>query len=139
MLDCFDPNTWAADEHECRIYADAQLNQYAIVDAVDYAWATQWLWHINKPHPTRTGTKQYLRRSQSNSRRYVPPLYLHVEIMKRTGILPPTEDHIFVDHWDGDEFNCRRNNLHWATGSYNRLNRFGSLCPSKVNQCTNKN
>lgn len=124
-FDLFDPNLWVTEPHEHRIYADESLQQFAIVDAQDYSWAVQWKWHINKPHPNRTGKKQYLRRSVSNGRRYFAPIYLHVEIMKRIGILPDSEFHTLVDHLDGDEFNCRRNNLLWSTPLENRLNRFG--------------
>ena len=46
------------DTHEYRVYTDASLQTYAVVDAVDYAWAVQWRWHINKPHHTRNGKKR---------------------------------------------------------------------------------
>ena len=121
----FDPNDWELDTHEHRIYADDTLERYAIVDDIDYQWACQWKWHINKPHPTRTGKKEYFRRSTSWGQNYKPPLYLHVEIMKRTDVLPETEKHILVDHLDGNEFNCRRSNLVWATHVENRNNQHG--------------
>jgi hypothetical protein len=120
----FDPNEWQ-DQHEHRIYADDTLLVYAIVDAEDYPWACRWKWHINKPHFNRHGQKKYLCRSVGWGKNYRPKLYLHVEIMKRTGITPPTPAHTLVDHLDGDEFNCQRGNLVWATHGENNHNRYG--------------
>jgi hypothetical protein len=120
MTDIWDPNTWDMEEPEYRVYLNADLTTWAVVDYVDYVWATRWLWHVNKPHPRRNGKKQYARRSRSNGQRYAPPLYLHVEIMKRKGVEPPDEYHTLVEHVDGNEFNCRRDNLDWTTSRKNR-------------------
>jgi hypothetical protein len=113
---------WITPPHEHRIYGDDQLNQWAVVDDHDYSWAVTWRWCINKPHPRRNGKKLYLYRNQSNGRRYAPTLYLHVEIMKRTGVEPPSPLHRLVDHRDGNSLNCRRSNLRWATPVMNRAN-----------------
>lgn len=126
-MDFLDPNTWDFSPQVCRVYLDARASSFVLVDEEDYLWAIQWKWHINKPHPRRLGKKQYAVRSQGRGGNYQPRLYLHVEIMKRTGILPLTELHRLVDHKDGNEFNCCRINLRWATPRMNRLNRFGVL------------
>lgn len=126
ILDPFDPNNWVEDGHEHRIYADDYALRWAVVDAIDYGWAVQWRWNINKPHPTRNGGKHYLTRNPGNGKVYRPKLYLHVEIMKRTGIVPPSPAHTITDHRDGNEFNCRRSNLRWATPKMNRMNIKGA-------------
>jgi len=104
-----------------RIYCDHTLVIYAVVDPQD-TFFTKWKWHINVPHNKRNGKKKYFRRSRSRGGVYKSPLYLHVEIMKRTGIEPPTKKHKLVDHIDGNEWNCRRSNLRWATHRENRHN-----------------
>lgn len=107
--------------HEYRIYGDDNAQTWVVVDQVDYLWAVQWRWHFNKPHPGRNGSKQYLVRSNgSGGRRRGKKFILHLEIMKRKGISPPTDDHIYVAHLDDDEFNCRRANLDWTTPKNNR-------------------
>ena len=115
--------TGLSAQYEHRVYLDNNAQTWVVVDEEDYAFFSRWCWHINKPHPTRNGTKQYARRSRSCGGRYLPPLYLHIEIMKRTGEPPPSLFHVLVDHRDGDEFNCRRYNLRWATHSMNNKNR----------------
>lgn len=114
-----DPTT---EPHEFRIYADDMAQTWAVVDQVDYQWAIQWRWHINKPHPLRNGTKQYFVRSNSSGGDYRgPKFYLHVEIQKRKGIPPPDPEHKLVEHLDDDEWNCRRANLEWITPKKNRM------------------
>lgn len=110
------------DPHEYRVYGDDMAQTWCIVDEVDYQWAIQWRWHINKPHPVRSGTKQYFCRSNgSGGRRRGPRLLLHVEIMKRMGIVPPDAQHTLVAHLDDNEWNCRRENLAWTTSQKNRV------------------
>jgi len=122
MMSFLNPNKLAFPPHEFRIYADDRAQQWAVVDEEDYHWAIAWRWHINKEHPTRNGAKRYLCRNQSNARRHRPKLYLHVEIMRRRGIPMPTEAHNLVDHINGNELDCRRANLRWATHSMNNKN-----------------
>jgi hypothetical protein len=125
----WDPSTWVFPEHEFRIYADDRAQIYAVVDEADYHWAIQWRWSW-KPSRRFGDTKFYLRRAvgenQSGFRLRTYTLYLHIEIQKRTGVLPPSPAHKLVDHRNGLSLNCRRENLRWATHSMNSLNRFGS-------------
>lgn len=107
-----------------RIYGDRDCTVWVVVDPQDMVF-TRWLWHVNEPHPTRNGKKRYFRRSTGAGGRYRPPLYLHVEIMKRIEP-PPSRKHTLVDHVDGNEWNCRRSNLRWATPAMNRANLKGS-------------
>ncbi len=115
------PDDPTPEPHEFRIYADDMAQTWAVVDEVDYQWAIKHRWHINKPHPSRKGKKQYLCRSNgSGGRSRGPRLFLHIEIMKRTGSIPPDPDHSIVGHVDDDEWNCRRENLEWITFKKNR-------------------
>lgn len=115
------PDDPTREPHECRIYGDDMAQTWAVVDEKHYQWAIQWRWHINKPHPSRNGKKQYFVRSLSNGDRYIPKLYLHVEIMKRADIAPPDQFHTIVGHKDDDEWNCKEENLEWVTPRQNRM------------------
>lgn len=103
------------------IFADDTFTVWCVVDPQDMD-LTRHRWHVNQPHPTRNGSKRYFRRSRHSRGCYKPPVYLHVEIMKRVSA-PPSKHHTLVDHRDGDEWNCRRYNLRWATISQNNKNR----------------
>jgi hypothetical protein len=125
MTDPFDPNTWTHSTHEFRIYGDDNAQTWAVVSEEDYQWAIQWRWNWK---PSRGG-KLYLRRAVGENanglRLRTFTLYLHVEIVKRTGIEPVTPDHKIVDHRDGNSRNNTRGNLRWATYSMNSRNLFG--------------
>jgi hypothetical protein len=115
------------EPHEYRIYGDDRAQTWCVVDQIDYAYLVQWRWSWKV---SRGGGKRYLRRTvqigHKNYRvngRTTVTLFLHTAIMERTGAQPSPE-HVLVDHWDGDETNCLRDNLDWATHSMNGLNRF---------------
>jgi hypothetical protein len=142
--DFLDPNTWKLDNYDYRIYADDYANDYAIVDQIDYQFLIQWRWKICLSKPSREyGVKKrkpYLSRSvptivgkdyYEDGKRYqnriVSTIYLHRVVMDRTGIQQPkTNKKLIVDHRNGNEFDCRRQNLRWATLGFNNKNRFGS-------------
>lgn len=110
------------EPYEHRIYGDDMAQTWASISERHYQWAIRWKWHINKPHPSRNGKKQYFCRSNgSGGRRRGPRLFLHVEIMKRNGITPPDEKHTLVGHIDDDEWNCKDDNLMWITPHKNRV------------------
>src|SRR5687768_3682650 len=140
LSDCpFDPNVlFAPTDHEYRIYGNDNASIWAVVDEIDYHWLLHWLW---SPKVSRGGRKIYLRRSlhEGSGALYLCPetgrirrnrtqrtLFLHTAVMLRTGIEPPSKEHRFVDHRDGDSMNCRRSNLRWATPSMNARNIRGS-------------
>lgn len=133
FLDLFDPNTWQGNSHEYRIYADDYANDYAIVDQIDYQYLIQWRWKL-KQSKTSIGAKKlkiYLARTGHEGARLsriCSTIFLHTAVMERTGIIPKpkTNEKMIVDHKDSDERNCRRNNLRWATLSFNRRNRHGA-------------
>lgn len=112
-----------APAHEFRIYGDDMAQTYALVDEEDYAWLVQWRWFITKECPVQR-RKAYMRRTSSRydgtgNRIGIYSYYMHVEIMQRTGVPPPTPDHTIVGHQDGNGLDCRRSNLIWETPSTN--------------------
>ena len=142
VVDFLDPNTWVKEDYEFRIYGDDYENIFAVVDEIDYHYLIQWRW---KPSYSRVhkGTKKpkiYLCRAapeiigpdiyidgKRTQQRIVRSLYLHTVVMNRTNIpKPKTNKTIIVDHANGDGLNCRRNNLRYATVSFNNKNLFGS-------------
>jgi hypothetical protein len=129
--DFFDPNTWLVDKHECRVYADDYANEYAIVDQIDYQYLIQWRWKLKESKSSK-GTKKpkvYLARTThegSRESRICSTIFLHTVVMERTGTpKPKTNKKLIVDHKDSDGLNCKRNNLRYATLSFNRRNRNG--------------
>lgn len=133
MLDPFDLEEWPLPAlGPCRIYGDDRALIWALVSPEDYQWALQWRWSpIRRP-----GRQVYLRRNAEPPtmrlagsgivvRGAQSTVYLHVEIMKRTGRPAPCGEHKLVDHRDLDSLNCTRHNLRWATYSINNRNRRG--------------
>ena len=124
-LDIFNPNNWDAlrHAHECRIYLDDNATNYVILDEVDYLWAIQWRWNLLRYHSGGRAEKWYARRAISlyndGVRCGTQTVLLHIEIMKRTGIEPPTPAHTLVDHLNDKSLDCRRVNLQWATHAMN--------------------
>lgn len=108
---------------EFRIYGrDHDETFYAIVDEIDYQWALKWKWSEKW---SRGHTKVYLRRvfsEGSGIARRQTTVWLHREICWRRWGPPPDEFHTMADHRNGDELDCRRKNLKWATPSMNARN-----------------
>lgn len=123
--DIWDPNNWDLTEPTYHIWTP-RLEYGFRVDYVDYVWAIQWLWDIKFPKrgAHRKKMAYCYRNTGGGSRiagtRWNASLYLHISIMRRSGILPPTPEHRLVDHIDGDTYNCTRDNLQWATYLMNR-------------------
>lgn len=95
----------------CQIWLDD--TKYCVVDPIDFEWAKQWRWHATA---NSTGKKFYATRMtrEAGTRRQIK-VYLHKEILKRSGKKPLTKAHTIGDHDDGDSLNNRRENLFWAT------------------------
>lgn len=87
---------------------NGSVRAYALIDAVDAEWASQWPWHV--------GTKNYVVRNIWNGTRY-KSLRLHRELM---GLAEG--DLRQADHIDRDPLNCRRDNLRIVTGAQNVQN-----------------
>lgn len=114
---------------EFRIYGrDHDETFYALVDEIDYLWALRWKWSEkwSKGH-----TKVYLRRvfeislpgsTRAVRQRRQTTVFLHREILIRYKGPPPDDLHTLCDHRNGDELDCRRKNLRWATPSMNAQN-----------------
>lgn len=131
MRDPFDLAAWPIEEEPQRIYGDAALSIWALVDSIDYAWASRHTWSVLR----RPGKRVYLRRNVEPGtfrlagsgvvvRSTQHTEWLHIEIMKRTGEPPPSPEHVLVDHRDHlDTLNNCRHNLQWATYSMNNRNR----------------
>lgn len=128
MIDFFDPNNWLTPEPwEWRLYLDDTASIYALVDEIDWRWAINWRWNVKRCKRL----KEYARRAVSTynedkTRKGARSIYLSVEIMKRTGIVPPSSAHTIVDHRNGKSLDCRRHNLRYYTVGQNNRNRFGS-------------
>lgn len=121
----WDPNTWNIEPVERRIYLDDKAELFCLVSEEDYLWAIQWRWQPKRHHKNR---KIYACRTTRTSRSTGNfSVYLHIEIMKRTGILKPTVHHTLVDHRNGNERDARRPNLRWATRSMNNRNVYGRM------------
>jgi hypothetical protein len=108
-----------------RIWLDDHERRCAVVDREDYDHFARWLWSAK---PSRGLRKWYAFRSQRpvvNGVTRSPSVYLHVEILRRSGVKPPSPLHTIADHRNGNSLDCRKSNLRWATHSMNRRNLYG--------------
>lgn len=121
--DPFDPRTWRDEPHERRIY-DTDIEIYAVVDEEDYFFLTQWLWCAKRDRCGKVYMRRAVGRNAGGRRLYTTTLYLHNAVMQRTGIMPPSKKHTYIDHYDGDSLNCRRSNLRWVTPRENNIHRY---------------
>ncbi len=84
------------------------------VSDVDYDYLMQFLWTYAFSH--QKGGLVYIRRSvMLGGLKYT--LLMHRLIMDRKDEPQPTDEHVTVDHQDGDALNNQRYNLRWATYS----------------------
>jgi hypothetical protein len=108
---------------EFRIYLDDKAERYCIVDEEDYQWALQWKWQALRSR----GWKCYASRSTRLHGRAGPQtrIFMHKEILKRAGLVPPSPKHTIGDHRNGDSLDNRRVNLEWETHAGNARNLYG--------------
>lgn len=139
--DMWDPNNWVEDDHEHRIYADETLEIYAVVDAIDYPYLSQFKWSVHDRKKAARG-HIYLKRNSCeflekdgepyesritgtmvrNRKRIVRTVFLHQDIMRRMKKRKPTKLHKEVDHRNRRMLDCRRKNLRWATRKQQVIN-----------------
>lgn len=112
------------NEEPCRIYAP-DLMTFCLVDPIDYPWAAEYAWCLKTCRYNLSYFRRAVSVNENGVRVRTISLYLHVEIMKRTGIEPPAPDWNRVDHRDGNTLNNRRSNLRWSTYRHNALNKKG--------------
>lgn len=121
--DDWNPNNFPPREY--RVYGGKNLDYFAIVDYEDYMWAMQWLWgyvkNTSQKGRARLTRLVYISRMTRavGNRDVSVRKYLHIEIMKRTGIEPPSSLHRIVNHKNSNTLDCRRENLEWETYSGN--------------------
>jgi hypothetical protein len=89
---------------------DASVVAYALIDATDAAWASQWRWHLDP--------SGYALRNEWTDGRRCRGIRLHREIMG----LPREDDGRTVDHIDRDRLNNRKENLRIVTYAENGQN-----------------
>lgn len=138
----WDPNTipeMIGEMAPCRVYAsDTDPTIFALVDYQDYQWALQWKW---RPKVSKGGKKIYLCRltqvktakgTKKERFRIQGNAWLHIEIMKRKGEVPPDLWHTIVDHRNSDGLDCQRDNLRWVTPSMNAKNVNGKFAHAQT-------
>jgi len=82
--------------------------QFAIVDACDYEWLSQWKWHFSQGYAAR-----HVYQPKSGVKR-------HNVMMHRA--INQTPDGLDTDHINGDKLNNRRCNLRSCTKQQNQFN-----------------
>lgn len=141
LQDDWDPNVlFNQPPHECRIYGDDNAQTWATVSPEDYQACIvhRWRWkHSNsgKARGSHRTKKKYLARNRhvnhgnggaARDNRTQENYFLHEFILvERMGKPRPSASHI-VDHRNGNEDDCTRPNLRWATKKFNRKNINGS-------------
>lgn len=119
--DGLDPTTWEPRE-PARLYLDNRLERYALLDEIDFVWASRWRWYAKHEKRRR---KLYACRNAKTGGGHADrtnfTVRLHVEIMKRKEPKPERPDGavLIPDHVNGNSLDCRRENLVWATYSEN--------------------
>lgn len=142
LVEFFNPNYWAKQEHEFRIYGDDYENVYAIVDEIDYHYLIQWRWrpkasrmhkstkrpkvYLYRPGHEQLGSDVYEDGKRTERNRRQSSIFLHQVVIDRKGdVKPKIKKRIIIDHANGNGLDCRRHNLRYATISFNNKNLYG--------------
>ena len=97
-------------------YIALTQGKFAIVDAADYEWLSQYKWYASEGHAGKCYAMSHAGRRR--------PVRMHRLIMK-----PPPG--FVVDHIDGNGLNNRRSNLRICTQAQNLRNRPGRVATSR--------
>ena len=104
------------NEHNANLEIPRQIplghGKFALVDAVDYGWLSQYKWHA---HRGKTNKTDYAIRDGWTPDGRRTTFKMHREILG----FPPAR----VDHRDTNGLNCQRRNLREANKSQNGANR----------------
>jgi hypothetical protein len=100
-----------------------------VVDAIDYAWLSQWKWTFTRSS-WRYGTRIYAQRCVRRDGRQAT-LYMHRAILERTHRRQPSRTHT-CDHRDNDSLDNTRRNLAWATPSEQSSNQRRRITRAEV-------
>ena len=101
-----------------------------VVDAIDYAWLSQWRWSFFR-RSWRYGTSIYARRCVRRGGRRIRVFMHRVILTQRMRRRRPSRTHT-CDHRDNDSLNNRRRNLGWATPSEQNINRRRRITPAEA-------
>lgn len=137
----WNPNNWTYPEHEFRIYGDANAQTWCVVDEKYYHTLVRWRWRwkrsgkgSNKHYLARVDQVTHSPRVDGVRDRTQHNLFLHVAVMQLAG-KPKPRGYDRLDHVDGDESNCREENLVWSTRKRNgRKSGYRIIRPPHVPQ-----
>lgn len=117
-----DPRDWAREAEEpSPIFLGRSGDRFAFVDPEVVPIVSRHVWTYSEDNRGKAYAKRWVTVGGVRS-----VIYLHRFIMLDVlRVLPPTEDHILVDHRNGEGLDCRKKNLRWTTVSENNANRRG--------------
>lgn len=105
-----------------------------VVSDDDYAFLANWKWTFARSHPGNARELIYARRSvtvrdpqfQRVEVKKHFDLFVHHVVLARMGLPDPPEKKWTADHINHDTLDNRRENLRWASPTFQALNRAGS-------------
>lgn len=104
----------------CRIPL-GRSEYFAIVDAEDYAFLTQWMWTF-KRSAWAFNALIYARRHQRIEGVRTTILMHTLILTERMKLMRPSDEHT-PDHINRDSLNNRQSNLRWATKAEQKANQ----------------
>lgn len=128
VTDFLDPTTWDAflPQGPRRVFlSDSDDSLFALIDPDDYAWVSRHRWSIVKSRARGDNPRKLYAVRKESGWSGGRTIYLHKEVLERSGIKPPSDKHVIGDHRNGDSLDCRKINLRWATHAMNAKNLYG--------------